>query len=437
MFRRLPWGSRTWLAFSHDAVAVGLAWLLAFWFRFNLDFPTAYMHAMFVSLPIVIAVQSFIFLAFGLYRGIWRYASLPDLKRIVAAVALAATASPTLLWLTRLNEDVPRSVLLMDPILLLLIMGGSRLAYRAWKEHRVHGLIASQGEPVLVFGAGDAAVSLLKELARSLEWQPVGLLDDSPDKRGRLLHGVKVLGSFETVPQWAEQFGVKHAIIAMPSASHQVRRRAVEICTASGLSVLTVPAFEDLLSGRVTVSQIRKVEVEDLLGREPVVLDSAGLHELINGRTVLVTGAGGSIGSELCRQIARFGPARIVLFESSEFALYRIEQELHGLFPQIPRVCVIGDVKDGSRVDQVLAGQQPSVVFHAAAYKHVPLMENENAWEAMRNNVLGTYVLGKMAIKHGVKKFVFISTDKAVNPTNVMGASKRCAEMVCQTLKAA
>ena len=437
MLRRWPWGKRTWLAFSHDVVTAALAWLLAFWFRFNLDFPTAYVHAMLLSLPIVMAIQSLIFLAFGLYRGIWRYASLPDLKRIVAAVAVAATASPTLLWLTRMNEGVPRSVLLMDPILLVLMMGGSRLAYRAWREHRVHGLIASQGEPVLVFGAGDAAVSLLKELARSHEWQPVGLLDDSPDKRGRLLHGVKVLGSFETLPQWAEQLGVKHAIIAMPSASHQVRRRAVEICAASGLSVLTVPAFEDLLSGRVTVSQIRKVEVEDLLGREPVVLDSAGLHELINGRTVMVTGAGGSIGSELCRQIARFGPARIVLFESSEFALYRIEQELQGRFPQIPLVCVIGDVKDESRINQVLAIQQPSALFHAAAYKHVPLMENENAWEAMRNNVLGTYVLGKMAIKHGVKKFVFISTDKAVNPTNVMGASKRCAEMVCQALEGA
>ncbi len=437
MLRRWPWGKRTWLAFSHDVVTAALAWLLAFWFRFNLDFPTAYVHAMLLSLPIVVAVQSLIFLAFGLYRGIWRYASLPDLKRILVAVAVAATASPTLLWLTQLNEGVPRSVLLMDPILLLLIMGGSRLAYRAWKEHRVHGLIASQGEPVLVFGAGDAAVSLLKELARSREWQPVGLLDDSADKRGRLLHGVKVLGNFETLPQWAGQLEVKHAIIAMPSASHQVRRRAVEICTASGLSVLTVPAFEDLLSGRVTVSQIRKVEVEDLLGREPVVLDSAGLHELINGRTVMVTGAGGSIGSELCRQIARFGPARIVLFESSEFALYRIEQELQGRFPQIPLVCVIGDVKDESRMDQVLAIHQPSALFHAAAYKHVPLMENENAWEAMRNNVLGTYVLGKMAIKHGVKKFVFISTDKAVNPTNVMGASKRCAEMVCQALEGA
>ncbi|MHB1233700.1 MAG: polysaccharide biosynthesis protein [Burkholderiales bacterium] len=435
MFARSPVGMRTVLAFFHDVVAVALAWLLAFWFRFNLDFPTAYVQAMLVSLPAIIGVQSLIFLAFGLYKGIWRYASLPDLKRIVAAVAVAALASPTLLWLLRMNTGVPRSVLLMDPILLLLIMGGSRLAYRAWKEHRVHGLLASQGEPVLVLGAGDAAVSLLKELARSQEWRPVGLLDDSEAKHGRLLHGVKVLGGFDALPHWAGQLGVKHAIIAMPSASHQVRRRAVEICTAAGMVVLTVPAFEDLMSGRVTVSQIRKVEVEDLLGREPVVLDSAGLHELINGRTVMVTGAGGSIGSELCRQIARFGPARLVLFELSEFALYRIEQALRETFREVPLVCVIGDVKDECRVGQVLATYRPNAVFHAAAYKHVPLMENENAWEAMRNNVLGTYVLGKMAIRHGVKKFVFISTDKAVNPTNVMGASKRCAEMVCQALE--
>ena len=435
MLKRSPLGMRTALAFSHDVVAVALAWLLAFWFRFNLDFPILYVHAMLVSLPVIVGVQSLIFLAFGLYRGIWRYASLPDLKRIAAAVAVAATASPTLLWLTRMNEGVPRSVLLMDPLLLVLIMGGSRLAYRAWKEHRVHGLIASQGEPVLILGAGDAAVNLLKESTRSQEWRPVGLLDDSADKQGRLLQGIKVLGGLDALPHWAAQLGVKRAIIAMPSASHQVRRRAVEICTAAGMAVLTVPAFEDLMSGRVTVSQIRKVEVEDLLGREPVVLDSAGLHELLNGRTVMVTGAGGSIGSELCRQIARFGPARLVLFELSEFALYRIEQELQGVFPGIPLVCVIGDVKDESRIDQVLAIHQPTALFHAAAYKHVPLMENENAWEAMRNNVLGTYVLGKMAIKHDVKKFVFISTDKAVNPANVMGASKRCAEMVCQALE--
>ncbi len=435
MLDRVPTRWRTAFAFFHDAFAVALAWIAAFWFRFNLEFPTLYMHAMLVSLPVVIGIQSFIFLSFGLYRGIWRYASLPDLKRILTAVAIAATAAPTFLWLTHMSADVPRSVLLLDPIFLILIMGGSRLAYRAWKEHRLHGLIANQGKPVLLLGAGDAAVNLLKELARSQEWRPVGLIDDNPNKHGRYLHGVKVLGGFDSVTHYAQQFGVEHAIIAMPSATPQERRRAVDICAAANMSVLTVPAFDDLMSGRVMVSQIRKVQIEDLLGREPVVLDNAGLTELIAGRTILITGAGGSIGSELCRQISRFRPRQMVLFELSEFALYRIEQELRELFPGVNLVCVIGDVKDAKRVDQVMTTYRPRVLFHAAAYKHVPLMEHENAWEAVRNNVYGTYVLGQAAIRHGVNKFVFISTDKAVNPTNVMGASKRCAEMVCQALE--
>lgn len=435
MLDSIPTRWRTGFAFLHDAIAVALAWIAAFWFRFNLEFPTLYMHAMLVSLPVVIGIQSFIFLSFGLYRGIWRYASLPDLKRILAAVAIAATAAPTFLWLTHMSADVPRSVLLLDPIFLILIMGGSRLAYRAWKEHRLHGLIANQGKPVLLLGAGDAAVNLLKELARSQEWRPVGLIDDNPNKHGRYLHGVKVLGGFDSVSRYAQQYGVEHAIIAMPSATPRERRRAVDICAAAHMSVLTVPAFDDLMSGRVMVSQIRKVQIEDLLGREPVVLDSAGLTELIAGRTVLITGAGGSIGSELCRQISRFRPRQLVLFELSEFALYSIEQELRELFPSVNLVCVIGDVKDAKRVDQVMATYRPRVLFHAAAYKHVPLMEHENAWEAMRNNVYGTLVVGQAAINHGVNKFVFISTDKAVNPTNVMGASKRCAEMVCQALE--
>lgn len=435
MIENIPMRTRTALAFVHDLVVAALAWGLAFWFRFNLDFPTTYIHSMWVSLPVVVAVQAVVFVIFGLYRGIWRYASLPDLKRIVLAVVVAAAGAPTVLWLLGLNAGVPRSVLVMDPLLLVLFMGGSRLAYRAWKEHRLHGLIANQGEPVLILGAGDAAVNLLKELTRSQAWRPVGLLDDSVAKHGRLLHGIKVLGTLDSLARWADQLGVKHVIIAMPAASHETRRRAFDLCRESGLQVLTVPSFDDLMSGRVTVSQIRRVEVDDLLGREPVVLDSAGLHELINGRVVMVTGAGGSIGSELCRQISRFGPTRLALLESNEFALYRIEQLLRESTPSISLVPLIGDVKDFARVNQVLAEQRPAVIFHAAAYKHVPLMEEANAWEAVRNNVQGTLALARAAIAHHVDKFVLISTDKAVNPTNVMGASKRLAEMVCQALQ--
>lgn len=435
MQTRFNLNSRTALAFAHDVIACGVAWFGAYWIRLNLDLPPLYLESALQTAVWIIPLQALIFWRFGLYKGIWRYASMPDLKRILKAVGVAALAIPMVLVLLASHASVPRSVFLLHPILLLMMMGGSRLAYRAWKEHRLYGLLNSQGEPVLVLGAGDAAISLVKELERSSEWRVVGLLDDDERKQGRLLHGMRVRGKLDALAKTAESLGVRHAILAMPSAPHQVRRRVVELCANANVALLTVPAFEDLMSGRVTVSQIRKVEVEDLLGREPVVLDSEGLHELINGRTVLVTGAGGSIGSELCRQIVRFGPSQLVLFEANEFALYVIEQELRESFAGISLVCAIGDVKDAPRVDQVFAAYQPSAVFHAAAYKHVPLMENENAWEAVRNNVLGTYVLGQQAIGHGVKKFVLISTDKAVNPTNVMGASKRCAEMVCQALQ--
>jgi FlaA1/EpsC-like NDP-sugar epimerase len=221
----------------------------------------------------------------------------------------------------------------------------------------------------------------------------------------------------------------------MPSSSHQQRKRAIQLCNQAKLKALTVPSFDDLMSGKVAVSQLRAIELDDLLGRDPVVLDDAGLHGLLCGKTVMVTGAGGSIGSELCRQIARFIPAKLTLFDSGEFALYTIEQELKQIFPALNFVCLIGDVRDGARVDEVMLQYQPDVLFHAAAYKHVPLMEQHNTWQAIRNNVLGTWTVAHAAQKHRVGKFVMISTDKAVNPTNVMGASKRLAEMVCQALQ--
>ena len=254
---------------------------------------------------------------------------------------------------------------------------------------------------------------------------------------GRELNGIKVLGALDELPQWARRLEVTQAIIAMPSGSHTVRKRAIDLCNQAGLKVLTVPSFDDLLSGRVGISQLRAVELDDLLGRDPVSLDAAGLHELITGKVVMVTGAGGSIGSELCRQIANFNPGSLMLFEQSEFALYVIEQELKATRPELRCEFLIGDVRDSARLDEVMEKHRPAVVFHAAAYKHVPLMEQGNAWQAVRNNVLGTCCVAKAAQRHGVSRFVLISTDKAVNPTNVMGASKRLAEMVCQGLQQA
>ena len=420
------------IAISHDLAVAIVAWWLAYLFRFNFDIPLDYMAVMQQTLPWVISIQVIVFLLFGLYRGVWRYASLPDLRRILLAVLTATAAVPLMLFLLQIPVGVPRAILLLDPILLLLIMGGNRLIYRTWKEGQLYGLKNLEGVPVLILGSSDAAVSLIKELGRSTEWRVIGLLDDDPGKRRMILHGSKVLGRVDELPALTKKLGVAHAIIAMPSASHSARRRALEVCSAAKIKALTVPSYDDLISGKVTVAQVRKLELEDLLGRDPVTLDNIGLQGLLTGNTVLVTGAGGSIGSELCRQIAKFAPASLVLFELNELALYNIEQEFHRDFPNIPMAFMIGDVKNSSRLTQVFEQFKPTVVFHAAAYKHVPLMEEGNAWQAVLNNVLGTHVLAQMAAKHGVERFILISTDKAVNPTNVMGASKRMAEMVCQ-----
>lgn len=419
----------------HDFAAAAFAWSLAYLLRFNFEPPPHFINEMLHTLIWVVPLQSIIFWRFGLYRGLWRYASVTDLRQIFLAVLTAAALIPFVLWMFRISAVIPRSVLVIDPALLLLVMGGSRFIYRLWKEHGFYRNLNLNVEPVLVLGASDAAVGLSKELARSRDWRLVGFLDDNADKHGRILNGIKVLGALDSLPQWAERMNVKKAIVAMPSASHQVRKRAIEICNQASVKVLTVPSFDDLLSGRVAISQLRAVELDDLLGRDPVQLDAAGLHELFTNKTVLVTGAGGSIGSELCRQIIHFKPRTLVMFELSEFALYNMEQELAAKFDGLDIVCLIGDVRDAARLDQVFSEYKPAVVFHAAAYKHVPLMEQHNAWQAIRNNVLGTWSVATAAQRYDVAKFVLISTDKAVNPTNVMGASKRLAEMVCQGLQ--
>ena len=428
---------RNWMALGHDVVAAMIAWYLAYWLRFNTEIPQYNIPNMVEAMLWVVPLQAVIFFGSGMYRGMWRYASVPDLQRIAIAVVLSTLAiALVLLMLPPQQPPVPRSVILLDPILLILILGGSRLGYRVWKERRLRNALGSPGRPVVILGAGDAAADLLKNLARAGDWRVLGLFDDNPAKRGRQIQGVNVLGALEELVDLAPHLGVERAIIAMPSASHQARRRALEICRRAGVEALTMPSYQDLVSGKVTVSQVRNIELDDLLGRDPVLLDESGLQQWIHGRSILITGDGGSIGSELCRQIARFEPAQLVLYEHNEFALYRMEQEFAEQHPQIELTCMIGDVKNAARVAEALAAHRPQVVFHAAAYKHVPLMEQHNAWEAIQNNVLGTWRVAEAAIAHGVEKFVLVSTDKAVNPTDVMGASKRLAEIVCQGLQA-
>ena len=423
---------RSLLVVLHDAVSAVLAWYLAYLLRFNFDIPPYYQHGMVSTLGFVLPCEIVSFWLFGLYRGMWRFASLPDLKRILMAVGLGSLAIPTTLYMTHQMTLTPRAVLVLSPILLVFMMGGSRFLYRAFKDGHLLNFRPAESNPVIIMGAGSAASTLLRDMEGQPGWRAVGLLDDDLHKKGRHLFGVPVLGPLCEVGVHAQNLDVSQVIIAMPSTSFSVRRRAMKLAKDVGLSVLSVPGFDDLLSGKVSISQINKVELLDLLGRESVSLDTERLNGLLAGKVVMVTGAGGSIGSELCRQIAGFNPSQLVLFESNEFAMYKLEQEFQERYPHLRLVCAIGDVKNAGRVRQIMRHFQPSMVFHAAAYKHVPLMEKVNVWEAVRNNVAGTYTVAHAAIEAGVEKFVFISTDKAVNPTNVMGASKRLAEMVCQ-----
>ncbi len=420
---------------SEIIVQVGLLFL-AIWLARERALVPAELESFLASLAVAVPIQVAAGAFFGVYQGIWRYTSLPDVQRIVFSVLAGTVAISIVLHAAGLDALMGYREFVLYPMILVMLQAGSRMAHRSFKEWSLYGRGGEQGTPVMVLGAGDAAVGLVKELARSPEWRVVGLLDDDLQKRGRLLQGVRVMGALEDLPRFAQRLKLRHAIIAMPSVPYKVRRRVLEVSRRARVTVLTVPSLGNMVSGRVTPPKIRKVAVEDLMKREPVTLDDAGLHDLLTGKVALVTGAGGSIGSELCRQIAAYQPSMIVLFEQNEYAMYKADEQLRETFPEIPVASMIGDVKNVKRVAQVIHQYSPSIVFHAAAYKHVPLMEEANAWEAVQNNVLGTFVVARAAIDYGVKRFVFISTDKAVNPTNVMGATKRLAEMVCQALQA-
>ncbi|MFX1716127.1 polysaccharide biosynthesis protein [Paraburkholderia sp. A1RO-5L] len=428
----------SWLSFSaflFDIGAVAAAWLTAYLLRFNASVPTEFWHGAVDNLIWVLPVYAIMFCIFGLYRGMWVFASLPDLMRISKAIVSSALVVMVASVMLQPSPIIPRSVLIVSPLLLFFVMGGARALYRATKEFYLYGGLVAQGKPVIVVGAGGAGASLARELSRSAEWRLVGLLDDDPAKKGREIYGYKVLGPISDIEHWAAALRCEFAIIAIPSASAEVQRHVATQCLRAGVNALMLPALTELMPGQGFLSQVRNIDLEDLLGRDAVNIDTPHVEALLSGRVVMVTGAGGSIGSELCRQILRFAPAQLVALDLSEYAMYRLTEEIRERFPELSVVPTIGDAKDALLLDQVMARYTPYIVFHAAAYKHVPLMEELNAWQAIRNNVLGTYCVARAAIKHQVRHFVLISTDKAVNPTNVMGASKRLAEMACQAMQ--
>ena len=425
---------RSALALFHDALAAAAAWYFAYLLRFNFDLPIEHQIVMLEVLWLVVPIQVIVFVSFGLYKGTWRFASLLDLRRIFFAVTVAIFGISLLLLMFNNALNVPRSVLALDPILLVLMMGGSRFIYRVMREHQSFNYSPKKGEPLIIVGAGAPAIALVKDLAKSSRWWVAGLVDDDQLMHGREILGIKVQGNISSIAKVAARFNAHHVIIALPFADNTQRRYILDLANRSGLYVLTVPSTEDLMSGRLNVSQIRRVEVEDLLGRGAVKLDSTGLAGQIKGQSIFVTGAGGSIGSELCRQIIKFQPRELICLDISELGLYKLNEEFSGKDLKI--VCVVGDVKNAIRLNQLFVEHQPQLVFHAAAYKHVPLMESGNVYEAISNNVLGTFTLANACKLASVDKFVLISTDKAVKPTNVMGATKNLAEMVCQGLQA-
>ncbi|GAA5163725.1 nucleoside-diphosphate sugar epimerase/dehydratase [Viridibacterium curvum] len=431
--------ARSWTVSGFDLAAVLCCWCAAYLLRFNFAVPPDFMRHGLMSLLWVLPVHAVMFRYFGLYKGMWVFASLPDLMRIVRAIGASIAIVIVVATFLRGNTPVPRSVLAAFPIFLLVAMGGARAMYRAWREHRQFGALAAAGKPALLIGGGDAGLNVMRQLRCSPEWRLVGVLDDNASKHGREMMGLRVLGRVDELAAWAAKLQARHAIIAMPSASAETRKQIFATCLKAGVHPLVVPTLaETMRSGERSAAEtgtFREVRMEDLLGRDPVAIDCPYIDSMVGGRVVLVTGAGGSIGSELCRQLALFRPARLIAYDASEFALYKLVEEFSVRFPEVPVLPVTGDIRDAAWLDETFARHAPALVFHAAAYKHVPLMEDENAWQAMTNNVLGTWRVAKAAAAHRVPKFVMVSTDKAVNPTNVMGATKRLAEMVCQVVQ--
>ena len=418
-----------------DATMSLIAWAVSYLVRFNFELPGEYHQGMLSAVPVVVGIQTTVFWFFGIHSAFWRFLGIIDLRNLIISTGLSTSLISLILFFLERGAYVPRTVLLLYALIFAGLACGVRLIYRYVKERGRFVLQGKVKEPVLVLGAGVAGEKLIRQLEGSSTWYVAGLLDDDDAKLGGYIHGVKVLGNLTQLDVIAKSLGIRQIIMALPSVNHKVRQRVSVICESAGLEILTVPAIDDLVAGASSVGDVRELELDDLLGRNPVHLDAEAIKDYIEGKVVMVTGAGGSIGSELCRQLARFTPKLLIFWEMSEYGLYLIETEFRDNYPAIAFESVIGDVKSKSRVTEILYKYQPNLILHAAAYKHVPLMESGNVREAFNNNVYGTLNLARVAKSMSVENFILISTDKAVNPSNVMGATKRLAEMICELLE--
>jgi len=418
-----------------DAALVNIAFYGALLLRFDGDIPNNFIDNYIMMAPIFTVILLASFFAFGLYNRLWQYASIGELASVIGSVTIAMAVNSTVFFVMSGNHAylLPRSVLIIAWVMIILLIGGSRLAWRLFRDYSFHYQKGSDvsGNRVLIYGAGDAGVILAKEMKThySGDSKLVGFIDDDPNKRNAKVLGFEVLGDRSRIAELVDKHKVDEIILAMPSEEGKIIREIIAICQEVDVHVKILPGMYDLIEGNVTVNQIREVKIEDLLGRDPVKVDLEGISEYLQDEVVLITGAGGSIGSELCRQVIQYSPRQVLLFDNCENNVYEIEMELRNDCDVL--VPIVKDVRDWQAVKEVFARYQPQVIFHAAAHKHVPLME-ANPEEAIKNNVMGTYHVAKAANMYHANKFVLVSTDKAVNPTSVMGASKRVAEMIIQ-----
>ena len=425
--------SKKLLISAHDIAWVPVAIVAAYWLRLNFaPIYKVYLPGILELVSVAMVLHAATFWLFGCYRGIWRFASIPDLLRLFKAILLGAVATIILCFMIGRLLAIPRSVLVLYPLLLVGALSGMRVTYRAFKDNSSQ-LNLKEGTRALLVGAGRAGEMLVRDMERHVQFSPVGFVDDDSTKQGQEVRGVRIRGKIADIPDLLENLAVEVVFITMPSAPRKALDRVVKLCAEHGIKCRMLPSLAELVDGRIEVARLRPVTVEDLLGRDPVVLDQQVANAFLGGKRVLITGGGGSIGSELCRKISLHEPSVLIVLDNCEYNLYRIDQELSAQHPGLLFNSILGNVRDERTVNTLFEQFKPQVIFHAAAYKHVPMLE-DNIIEGIRNNVCGTQMVANAAKQHRAEKFVLISTDKTVNPTNIMGATKRVAELYCQTL---
>jgi len=408
-------------------------YFLAFMIRFEMNIPPIFFMTMLKTLPVIVFLRLSCFWFFGLYKGVWRFTGTEDLISILKASSTSSILIVLSLYFINQFSGYPRSIFIIDWLLIIVLLGAFRFSLRLFKEivNSVKGL----GKRILIVGAGDAGEAILHEIIknRKLNFRAVGLIDDDPSKKGLKLHGIEVLGNREDIPRLVKKLGIEEIIISIPSADTAQMREIIEQCIKSGAKFKTIPSLAEIINGKMDLSLIRDVRADDLLRREPLEIELDHVRKEFTKKKILITGAGGSIGKELCKQIAEFNPEKLILLDHAENSMFYIYRDIRVDFPSVNCIPLVADIRDSERINQIFTIYNPHIIFHAAAHKHVPLME-QNAGEAIKNNVLGTKTIADNAIKHSAEKFIFISTDKAVKPKNFMGATKRVCELYIKSL---